>query len=188
MVEAKIFGKWDVSQIKITDPSIKRYVNLSAPLVLHSSGRHAKKPFGKAEVPIVERLINKMMRGEDNTGKKLKAYNIVKKAFEIIDKKTGQNPVAMLIKAIENAGPREETVRLKYGGIMVPKAVDTAPMRRVDQALMFIAQAAEQASFKNKKRIEECLAYEIIAAANYDIKSSAIARKDEKERIAKAAR
>jgi small subunit ribosomal protein S7 len=187
-IEAKIFGKWDASQIQITDPSIKRYVNLSAPLVLHSSGRHAKKQFGKAEISIVERLINKMMRGEDNTGKKLKAYNIVKKAFEIIHKKTGQNPVAMLIKAIENAGPREETVRLKYGGIMVPKAVDTAPMRRVDQALMFIAQGAEQASFKNKRRIEECLASEIIAAANYDVKSSAISRKDEKERIAKAAR
>lgn len=183
-----IFGKWDTSQIQISDPSIKRYVNLSGPLVPHSSGRLAKKTFGKSEVPIVERLINKMMRGEDNTGKKHKAYNFVKEAFEIVNKKTGQNPVAMLIKAIENAGPREETVRLKYGGIMVPKAVDTAPMRRVDQALMFIAQGAEQASFKNKRRIEECLASEIIAAANYDAKSSAISRKDEKERIAKAAR
>ncbi len=184
----RIFGKWDVTQIQISDPSIKRYINLGATMVPHSSGRMARKTFGKAEVPIVERLINKMMRGEDNTGKKYKAYNIVKDAFEIINKKTGKNPVEMLIKAIENAGSREETVRLKYGGINVPKAVDTAPMRRVDQALMFIAQGAQQASFKNKRRLEECLASEIISAANYEVKSSAISRKDEKERIAKAAR
>jgi len=33
----------------------------------------------------------------------------------------------VLVDAVENTGPREETVRLKYGGINVPKSVDTAP-------------------------------------------------------------
>jgi small subunit ribosomal protein S7 len=139
-------------------------------------------------MPIVERLINKLMRNEFNTGEKIKCYNIVRDAFEIIQKKTGQNPVQVFIDALENSGPREETVRLKYGGINVPKAVDTAPMRRVDQALMFITQGAEKASFKSKKAVEVALAEELMAAAKGDVKSYSVGKKDEKERVAKAAR
>ena len=45
-----------------------------------------------------------------------------------------------MAKAIADAGSREEVVRLKYGGITVPNAVDTSPQRRVDTALMFIAR------------------------------------------------
>jgi small subunit ribosomal protein S7 len=94
----------------------------------------------------------------------------------------------VFIDALENSGPREETVRLKYGGINVPKAVDTAPMRRVDQALMFITQGAEKASFKSKKSVESALAEELMAAAKGDVKSYSVGKKDEKERVAKAAR
>lgn len=52
---------------------------------------------------------------------------MIQEAFDIINKKTGQNPIQVLVNAVSNAGPREETVRLKYGGIAVPKSVDTAP-------------------------------------------------------------
>lgn len=184
----KIFGKWDISEINIDDPAIRMYVSLTPKYALHSHGRHAKQKFLKVNVPIVERLINKMMRKEHNTGKKHQAYNIVKEAFEIIHKRTKKNPVEVLIKAIENAGPREEIVRLKYGGIAVPKAVDTSTIRRIDQALMNIAKGAREASFKSRRSIEEALASEIIAAANNDAKCYSISKKEEKERIAKAAR
>ena len=74
---------------------------------------------------IVERLINKLMQTENNTGKKQLATRIVRDAFDIVYKKTRQNPIQVLVDAIANTGPREETVRLKYGGINVPKSVDT---------------------------------------------------------------
>ena len=61
-----------------------------------------------------------------------------------------------------NAGPREETVRLKYGGINVPKSVDTAPMRRVDSAIGFIAEAVLKSSRKSKKSASAILADELI--------------------------
>lgn len=186
--EFLLFGKYDMTQVTVKDPSIKRYINLKPLLVPHTDGKSAARQFNKAEIPIVERLINKLMRNEFNTGEKMKCYGIVRDAFEIINKKTGQNPVQVLVDAIENAGPREETVRLKYGGINVPKAVDTAPMRRVDQALMFIAQGAEKASFKSKTSIADALANELIAASKGDVKSFSVGKKDEKERIAKAAR
>ena len=177
-----------MSQVVVKDPSIKRYINLKPIVVPHTGGKSASRQFNKAEIPIVERLINKMMRNEINTGEKMKCYNIVRDAFAIVAARTKQNPVQIFVDAIENAGPREETVRLKYGGINVPKSVDTAPMRRVDQALMFIAAGAEKASFKSKKTVEQALADELMAAAKGDVKSFSVGKKDEKERVAKAAR
>ncbi len=184
----KIFGKWDPSEVEVKDPSIRNYINLAPVIVPHSGGRHARQQFNKSNLSIVERLINKVMRREENTGQKITAYKIVRDAFEIIERKTGQNPLQVLVTAITNAGPREETVRLKYGGIAVPKAVDTAPQRRVDIALKFIAEGAYQSAFSTKRSIEEALASEIIMAANYDVRCFSINRKDGKERVAKAAR
>ncbi len=184
----KLFGKWDFTEVELSDPSVKGYINLTPVIVPHSGGRNAKQQFNKSNLNIVERLINKVMREETNTGQKITVYRTVKEAFEIVNKKSGQNPVQMLVNAIVNAGPREETVRLRYGGIAVPKSVDTAPQRRVDTALRLIAEGAQQASFGTKKSLANALADEIIAAANYDVKGYAMGKKDNIERVAKAAR
>ena len=81
---------------------------------------------------------------------------IVKDAFNIINKKTKKNPVQVLVEAVANTGPREETVRLKYGGINVPKSVDTAPLRRVNTSMFFIAEAVYKGSHKSKKSASLC--------------------------------
>ncbi|RLF24221.1 MAG: 30S ribosomal protein S7 [Thermoprotei archaeon] len=186
--EIKLFGKWSYEDIEIRDPGLRRYICLKPVYLPHTGGRHAKKRFGKAEVPIVERLINKLMRPGKNTGKKHLAYNIVKRAFDIIYLRTGENPLQVLVRAIENAAPREETTRIAYGGIVYHVAVDVSPQRRVDLALRFITEGARQAAFSNPKSIEECLAEEIILAAKNDPRSYAIRQKDEIERIALASR
>ncbi len=186
--ELLVFGKWNAEEVEVKDPALKNYICLKPRFVPHTHGRHANEPFAKQNVFIVERLINKVMRKGRNTGKKHLAYNIVKEAFEIIHKKTKKNPLQVLVDALVNAGPREEVVRLKMGGIAVPKAVDTSSLRRLDIALRNIAEGARLAAFKSKKSIAECLADEIIAAANNDSRSYAIAKKEEVERIAKSAR
>ena len=183
-----VFGKYDAGEVEIRDPALKNYINLNPRVVPHTHGRHANTPFGKRNVFIVERLINKVMRKEYNTGKKMLAYSIVREAFEIIEKKTKKNPIQVLVDAIINAGPREEVVRLKYGGIAVPKSVDTSSSRRVDIALRNIAEGARRASFKSKRSIASCLADEIIAAANNESRSYAVSKKEEAERVAKSAR
>jgi small subunit ribosomal protein S7 len=94
----------------------------------------------------------------------------------------------VLVEAIAHAGPREETVRLKYGGINVPKSVDTAPLRRINTAIMFLAEGTWKASHKNKKPVAACLADEIIAASKGDVKCYSVGKKEERERIAKSAR
>ncbi|MDD3977168.1 30S ribosomal protein S7 [Methanomicrobium antiquum] len=183
-----LFNKWDLSEVKVNDPGLVRYVSVDSLIVAHSCGRKQKQQFSKSEMLIVERLINRLMQTENNTGKKELTTRIVKDSFEIIYKKTNKNPVEVLIDAIANAGPREETVRLKYGGINVPKSVDTAPQRRIDTALFFIARAVQQGSRKKKRSAAAVLADELIAAAAGDTRSYAVAKKEERERVAKSAR
>ncbi len=183
----KLFGKYDMSEVEISDKGLERYINLDPVVVPHSGGRKSNSEF-KSDVPIVEQLITKMMRGSQNTGKKGKAFRIVKEAFDKIHEDTGENPVQLLVKAIENAGPREGTVRLKQGGISIQKPIDISPQRRVNTALILIAKGTKKNSFKSKKSVVECLADEIIKAANYDMSSYSVSKKEEKERVAKAAR
>jgi len=185
-VDADLFGKWEVSDVQYRDPSTRRYITVTP--IAHTMGRHAGKQFQKSEVSIVERLTNRLMATEDNTGKKQKALKIVREAFDTIHERTEENPVQVLVRAVENAAPREETVRLKYGGISVPKAVDVAPQRRVDQALKFLADGAHSASFKTSTSASDALAQQLIGAADYDVQTYAISQKEEKERVAAAAR
>ena len=184
--EADLFGKWDVSEIEYSDPSTRRYLTVTP--IEHTMGRHASKQFQKSEISVVERLTNRLMKTGRNSGKKQQALRIVRDAFDIIHERTEENPVQVLVRAVEHSAPREETVRLKYGGISVPKAVDVAPQRRVDQALKFLADGAHSASFKSTTDAAEGLANQIVGAANYDVQTYAIAQKEEKERVAAAAR
>ena len=87
-----------------------------------------------------------------------------KEAFTVINKRTKENPIQILVKAVENAAPREETTRIKYGGIGYQVAVDIAPQRRVDLAIGFITKGALQSAFKRKKSAGECLAEELMLA------------------------
>jgi len=135
---ALLFGKYDVEEIEFSDVSTERYITVTP--IANTMGRHADKQFKKSQISIVERLINRLMQTDENTGKKQLATKITREAFEIIHEQTDENPVQILVEAVENSAPREETVRLKYGGISVPKAVDVSPQRRVDQALKFLAE------------------------------------------------
>ena len=185
-VDALLFTKWDVSDIVYSDPSTERYITVTP--IAHTMGRHANKQFKKSEISIVDRLINLLMQTEENTGSKQKTTQIVRDALDIVHERTDENPVQVLVEAVENSGPREETVRLKYGGISVPKAVDVAPQRRVDQALKFIAQGTASGSYKTKTSAAEALARTLIGAADYDVQAYPINQKEEKERVAAAAR
>ena len=186
--ELKLFGKWSFKGIEVKDPGLKRYISLKPVIIPHSMGRHEHTKFKKSEVNIVERLVNMLMRPGHAAGKKARAISVVKNAFEIIHLKTGRNPIEVLIRAIENAAPCEDTTRISYGGVVYHLAVDISPQRRVDLALRFLSEGARMSAFGNPKSLEECLADEIILAANGDMKSYAVKKRSEMERIALASR
>ncbi|MGE4275358.1 MAG: 30S ribosomal protein S7 [Candidatus Methanomethylophilaceae archaeon] len=183
-----LFGKYDLSEVTVNDGGLAKYIDLTPTNVPHSGGKHANRWFGKSKLSIVERLINNMMRTEDFTGKKLKSYRAVSDAFDIINARTKKNPVQVLVEALENAAPREEVTRLQFGGISVPKAVDVAPQRRLDNALRNVSKGAVKASFKNKKAIAYCIADELILASKGEMTSFGVSKKEEIERVAQSAR
>lgn len=201
MTGTLVFGKYDTAEIKLGDSGLSSTISLDTKKVPHTFGRQTKN-FDKTQKSIVERLINKVMRsgqgkrklsgkyirGRGSCGKKLQATNIVEKAFDEVFAQTKQNPVQVLIKAIENAGPREDTTRIKRGGISYTVSVDVSPRKRVDESLKNIALAAFSNSFNKKVAASDALAKEIILAAKEDNASFSIKRRDEVERIAKSSR
>jgi len=146
----------------------------------------------------VERYINKLLnagRRKDkktrtgrNAGKKTKAINTLHRAFEMIDYRTGMNPIQVLVTAIENSAPAEETTRISYGGMAYPRSVDVGPQRRVDLALRYLAIGAVRQAHKNAKSLEECVVDELLLAYKGDAGSFAVSRKEERERVARSAR
>jgi small subunit ribosomal protein S7 len=186
--EIKLFQKWSFKDIAVVDIGLQRYLNLTPMVAPHSMGRHEHQRFSKSKVNIVERLINGLMRSGKNAGKKAKATNIVKETFEIINIRTGKNPIEVLVKAVENASPCEDTTRVSYGGVVYHLSVDVAPQRRIDLAIRHITEGARASSKNNPRSIQETLADELVLAANKDIKSVAIAKRNEIERVAQSSR
>jgi small subunit ribosomal protein S7 len=198
----KIFNKYDM-EVEITDLSLKQVVSLKQVGVPHSFGRHAKKQFAKRGVNIVERLTNKLMRGGTGEktsgrvirthgglqGKKLRVLGIVEKAFDRVAKATNENPVQVLIKALQNSAPREDVTRVAFGGISYQVATDISATRRLDLALRNITLAAIMGGFNKGKPLDVALANEIIATAKGDAQTSyAMKKRDEMERMARSSR
>jgi small subunit ribosomal protein S7 len=186
--EIKLFQKWSFKDVTVQDIGLQRYLNLTPMVAPHSMGRHEHQRFRKAKVNIVERLINSLMRSGKNSGKKAKATNIVKEAFEIINAKTNKNPIEVLVKAVENSAPCEDTTRISYGGVVYHLSVDVAPQRRIDLAIRHISVGARASSINNPRSIQETVADELILAANKDIKSAGVAKRNEIERVAQSSR
>jgi small subunit ribosomal protein S7 len=186
--EIMLFQKWSFKDITVKDIGLQRYLNLTPMVAPHSMGRHEHQRFRKSKVNIVERLINNLMRSGKNAGKKAKATNIVKEAFEIINAKTGKNPIDILVQAVENCAPCEDTTRISYGGVVYHLSVDVAPQRRIDLALRHITEGARATSINTPKSIQECIADELMLAANKDIKSAGFAKRNEIERVAQSSR
>merc|ERR1739845_134037 len=190
--EPKMFGKWDLSEVKCMDMALADYIKFdkgNAKYLAHNSSRFNKTRFKKAQCHIVERLVNALMQKGRNNGKKMLSMRIVKHAFEIIHVMTnGENPVQVLVSAIMNGGPREDSTRIGRAGSVRRQAVDVSPMRRVNQAIWLLCTGARNAAFRNTKTMAECLADELMNASKGSSNSYAIKKKDELERVAKSNR
>jgi small subunit ribosomal protein S7 len=188
-VEApKLFGEWGFEGIDVRDIGLQRYLNLTPIYLPHTGGRHEARKFRKSDMNIAERLINSLMRPGGSGGDKSRIISVVRNAFKIINLRTGRNPVEVLVRAVENAAPNEDTTRIGYGGVVYRLAVDISPQRRIDLALRFIVRGVKEATFSNRLTLEEVLATHLIGAANNDGNTFAIRRKQEVERIALSSR
>lgn len=184
----KLFGEWSFEELTVRDIGLQRYLKLNPVYLPHSGGRHEAGRFQKSEMNIVERLINGLMKPGSSGGEKARITSVVMNTFKIINLKTGRNPIEILVRAIENSAPNEDTTRIGFGGVVYRLAVDIAPQRRIDLALRYIIQGVKTAAFSNRKTLEEILAEQLIGAANGDQNTFAVRHKLEVERVALSSR
>jgi len=194
----KLFGLYDVSEVKVNDPGMKKYINLEPKLVVKSYGRIREK-FSKGRINIIELFANLIAvpghRGKKHkiqtswkSGKYSQNMKIVLDCLRIIEEKTKKNPVQVFVSAIENAAPRDGITVIEYGGARYPQAVDISPSRRVTQTMKTIVQGSYDKSFNKKTKIEEALADEIIKTYNAEPDSYAMVKKKDSEKQADSAR
>merc|ERR1712188_109498 len=189
--DVTLFQRWTFDDLEVTDLSLQDYIGVkhkSAQYLPHSAGRWSKVRFRKAQCPIIERMTCSLMMHGRNNGKKLLAVRVMKHTLEIIHLLTALNPIQVVVNAIINGGPREDSTRIGSAGVVRRQAVDASPLRRVNQAIYLLVTGAREASFRSIKTIAECLADELINAAKGSSNSYAIKKKDELERVAKSNR
>ena len=194
----KLFGLYDVSDIKVEDVGMKKYINLEPKLVVKSQGRMREK-FSRGRINLLELFANligvaghrgkkhKVITGH-KTGKYSQNMKIVLNCLKIIEDKTKQNPVQVLVTALENAAPRDGVTIIEYGGARYPQAVDISPLRRVTMTLRMIVWGSYDKSFNKKTKIEQALANEITKAYNKEADSYVMAKKNDSEKQADSAR
>jgi small subunit ribosomal protein S7 len=177
--EIKLFNKYSFEGVVVNDSGLKNVISLKHVIIPKTSGRMSQQRLARSRMNLVERLITHLMipghKGKKHlrtsklmSGRFYTAVNLVDKAFDRISQ-DGSNPIQVLVKAVENSAPREEVMTLLIGGQRIAKQVDTAPIRRVDLALRWIAEGTYQLSATGKKA-DQAL-YEILtqAANNQDI-------------------
>ena len=108
---------------------------------------------------LVTRLINNVMLD----GKKGVAQKIVYDAFEIINEKTGKEPIEVFEAAMENIMPVLEVKARRIGGATYQVPIDVRPERRQTLGLRWLATYSR---LRSEKTMKERLANEIIDATN----------------------
>jgi small subunit ribosomal protein S7 len=126
---------------------------------------------------LVTRLINKIMLD----GKKGVAQNILYNAFDIVEKKTGQQPMEVFEKALDNVMPELELKLRRVGGANYQVPVEVSDERRLTLGLRWIVNYAR---LRSERTMQERLAAEIIDASNGNGQS--VKKKDDTHKMAEA--
>ncbi|HHU03989.1 MAG: 30S ribosomal protein S7 [Saccharofermentanales bacterium] len=127
----------------------------------------------------VAKLVNNVMLD----GKKQLAQRIVYDAFDLIEERSGQNPLEVFEKALDSVMPVLEVKARRVGGSNYQVPIEVRPDRRQTLALRWIVDAARK---RNERTMKERLANELLDATNGN--GAAFKRKEEIHRIAEANR
>jgi small subunit ribosomal protein S7 len=134
-------------------------------------------PDAKFSDRMVGRFINVVM----SHGKKSTAEQIVYGAFDIIESKTRNDPLAMFRRALENLRPRVEVKSRRVGGATYQVPIEVRPERATSLAMRWLK---EYSRGRGGKSMREKLADEIIDAANE--RGEAVKKREDTHRMAEA--
>ncbi len=126
---------------------------------------------------LITRLINKIMLD----GKRGTAQSILYNAFDIIEEKTGQQPMEVFEKALGNVMPLLELKVRRVGGANYQVPVEVSQERRLTLGLRWIVNYAR---LRHEKSMELRLANEIIDASNNT--GNSVKKKEDTHKMAEA--
>jgi small subunit ribosomal protein S7 len=126
---------------------------------------------------MVGRFTNVIMRD----GKKSTAEHIVYGAFEVIETKTRNDPLAMFRRALDNIRPRVEVKSRRVGGATYQVPIEVRPERANSLAMRWLSSYARNRAGKS---MHEKLADEIIDAANE--RGESVKKREDTHRMAEA--
>ena len=121
--------------------------------------RREVSPDAKYNNRLVTQLINKVLWD----GKKSTAESIVYGAFDMVEEKTGQDPLSVFKKAMDNVRPALEVRPKRVGGATYQVPVEVNARRSTTLAIRWMVTFSRK---RREKSMTERLAGEIMDAAN----------------------
>ena len=127
---------------------------------------------------LVSKFINTVMHG----GKRSTAERILYKSFDIIKEKTGDDPLKVFKKALDNVKPSLEVKSRRVGGSNYQVPIEVNPNRRMSLSIRWLVSHAR--SRGDGKTMQEKLANELLDASN--LRGGAVKKREDVHRMAEA--
>ena len=145
----------------------------------HRADKREITPDPKYHNEVVAKFMNSVMY----EGKKSVAERIVYGAFELIEGKTKQDPLAVFRQALDNVMPTIEVRSRRVGGATYQVPVEVRNERRQALGIRWIISAARD---RNEKTMMERLSAELLDASNN--RGNAVKKREDTHRMAEANR
>ena len=145
-----------------------------------------RREIAKRDVPadplynsaLVTKFINTVMK----QGKRSHAEHILYGSFDLIKEKTGDDPLKVFKKAVDNVKPSLEVKSRRVGGSNYQVPVEVNPNRRLSLSIRWLVTYARQRG--DGKTMQEKLANELLDASN--LRGGAVKKREDTHRMAEA--
>ena len=127
---------------------------------------------------LVSKFINTVM----NSGKRSTAERILYKSFDIIRERTGDDPLKVFKKAVDNVKPSLEVKSRRVGGSNYQVPIEVNPNRRLSLSIRWLVTYARARG--DGKTMQEKFANELLDASN--LRGGAVKKREDTHRMAEA--
>ncbi|MGH9387347.1 MAG: 30S ribosomal protein S7 [Vicinamibacterales bacterium] len=139
-----------------------------------------REPVGDAlyDSPLVTKFISTIM----TQGKRSTAERILYQSFDLIKERSGDDPLKVFKKAVDNVKPALEVKSRRVGGSNYQVPIEVNPNRRLSLSIRWLVGFAR--SRGDGKTMQEKLANELLDAAN--LRGGAVKKREDTHRMAEA--
>ena len=127
-------------------------------------------------------LVTKFVNTVMSQGKRSTAEQILYRSFDIIKERTGDDPLKVFKKAVDNVKPSLEVKSRRVGGSNYQVPIEVTTSRRLSLSIRWLVGYAR--SRGDGKTMEEKLANELMDAAN--LRGGAVKKREDTHRMAEA--